>query len=75
MALARCKTCGSPQGLKHNYPHFHTLPSFTDIKVLCGSRNCARHGFIWLTKEEEQQYIHGQREFRIPNHVLDVHVT
>jgi hypothetical protein len=76
MALARCLTCGSPEGLKSTYPHFHTLPSSpVNIKVLCGSRDCARHGFIWLTKQEEQQYLHGQRDFRIPNRALDVHVT
>jgi hypothetical protein len=62
MAFARCETCGAPQRLKNNYLHFHTLLYSVNIKILCGARCCARRGFIWLTDEEERQYLDGQRD-------------
>ena len=65
MASARCETCGHPQGLRHNYTHFHTpVPSATSI--LCGAPTCNRPASIWLTDEEQQQYLRGVRKFRIP---------
>jgi hypothetical protein len=75
MALARCETCGTQQRLKNNYPHFHTLSYSVNIRILCGARSCAHRRFIWLTDEEERQYLDGQRDFRIPSRALEVHVT
>ena len=74
MASARCETCGSPQGLRHAYPHVHALDIPMSIYVLCGSPSCARRAFIWLTDEEERQYLHGQRSFRLSNRSLDLRV-
>jgi hypothetical protein len=74
MALARCQTCGGPRGLKHEYPHFHTVADSVNILVLCGSPTCARRALIWLTDEEEQRYLDGQRSFPISNRA-EVHVT
>jgi hypothetical protein len=76
MALARCESCGTPQRLKYNYPHFHSFLNSVNIKILCGARSCAHVGVsIWLTDEEERQYLDGQRDFRIPTRALEVHVT
>jgi hypothetical protein len=75
MALARCETCGTPERLKNKYPHFHTLPYSVSIKILCGARSCAHRGFVWLTDEEERQYLAGQRDFRITKRAFEVHVT
>jgi len=75
MALARCETCGSPQGLKHAYPHVHSLAIPVNVYLLCGSPNCARRACIWLTDEEERQYFHGQRNFKISNRALELHLT
>jgi hypothetical protein len=74
MALARCEICGGPQGLKQNYSHFHTPASAVSDNVLCGSPSCARRGFLWLTDEEEQRYIRGERRFRVATRGLDVEV-
>jgi hypothetical protein len=74
MALARCTTCGGPQGLKRNYTHFHVPVSSETNNVLCGSPNCARRASIWLTDEEERQYSCGERSFRIPSRALQVQV-
>ena len=71
MALARCKKCGSPQGLKHNYPHIHSCASGG---ILCGAATCAAPAWIWLTEEEERQYNFGQRNFQISNHARHVDV-
>jgi hypothetical protein len=75
MALARCQTCGSPKGLKQNYPHFHTLAHSGNIDILCGSPTCARPGCLWLTDEEQLQYLHGQRSFRMSNRTMEVPVA
>jgi hypothetical protein len=75
MALARCETCGSPQGLRRTYPHVHALAIPLSVSVLCGSPSCVRQALIWLTEEEEERYYHGQRSFRISNRALELHVA
>jgi len=74
MALSRCPTCGSPQGLKHNYPHFHAQVPSDSRSILCGAPTCVRLGYLWLTDEEEEQYLAGQRAFPLSNRGLEVHV-
>jgi hypothetical protein len=74
MALARCQTCGSPEGLKQKYPHSHPLAETVSIDILCGAPTCACPAFIWLTDEEQRQYLHGQRSFRISNRAVEIHV-
>ena len=68
MALSRCGTCGGPQGLKRDYPHCHTQASSAGHNVICGSLNCTRHAFIWLTDDEQQQYLRGKRHFRVSSY-------
>jgi hypothetical protein len=67
MALARCETCGTPQGLKHNYAHAHDQVSPPDKLILCGAKGCARLARIWLTDDEELWYAQGVRIFRVLN--------
>jgi hypothetical protein len=74
MALARCETCGSPRGLKHNYTHVHNLVASVNSSILCGVPTCVRPACIWLTDEEEQQYVYGQRSFQFSNHALHAQV-
>jgi hypothetical protein len=78
MALARCAACGRrrPQGLKHNYKHPHeqiSLPA--NHGVLCGAKGCARLAMIWLTDDEESQYVQGVRAFRVGHHVGKVRIN
>jgi hypothetical protein len=75
MALARCESCGCPRGLKQDYVYFHAAASPLSRNVLCGSPTCARPASLWLTDEEEQQYLGGQRIFRVSNRNPDVQVT
>jgi len=75
MAIARCETCGRPQGLKQDYSYFHSLASSVSKNIFCGSQACGKRGFIWLTDEEEKQYLCGQRSFRLPNQAVHVQVT
>jgi hypothetical protein len=75
MALARCGTCGQPKGLKQNYSHFHTSVPPASNRVLCGAPACVGPAHIWLTDEEELQYLSGQRSFRISSHALSVQVA
>ena len=75
MALARCEKCGHPQGLKLNYNHLHAPAPSVSSRILCGVTTCNRPAYIWLTDEEEQQYLHGQRNFRLSNHAVQVQVV
>ena len=77
MALARCAACGRrrPQGLKHNYTHPHeqiSLPA--NHVVLCGGKGCTRLAMIWLTDDEEEQYVQGVRAFRVAHHVGELRI-
>ena len=77
MALARCVTCGRghPQGLKRNYTHPHEQISLpTNQVVLCGAKGCTRLAMIWLTDDEEEQYVQGVRAFRVAHHVGEVRI-
>jgi hypothetical protein len=40
--------------------------------ILCGAASCAAPAYIWLTDEEEQQYLKGQRSFQLANHAKHV---
>jgi hypothetical protein len=71
MASARCETCGRPQGLKHNYIHLHTPVA----RVLCGAPTCIRSACVWLTDQEEREYLHGLRSFLLSNHAVHVQVV
>jgi hypothetical protein len=74
MALARCETCRCPRGLKRNYSHVYNLVAFVNSSILCGASTCIRSACIWLTDEEEQQYLYGQRSFQCSNHAVHVQV-
>jgi hypothetical protein len=74
MAVARCKKCGAPKGVKKSYPHVHSAISSND-RIMCGSPSCTRAGSLWLTEEEERQYILGQRTFRLSNGLTGVIVS
>ena len=66
MALARCEKCGRPQGKKVCYAYFHRLAS-TKSRIICGTGNCTDLAIVcWLTDEEEQQHLSGERRFAVP---------
>ena len=65
MASARCEKCGHPQGLKLNYTHLHTPGPSVSGGIFCAAPSCLRQAYIWLTDEEQQQYLQGVRNFRI----------
>jgi hypothetical protein len=75
MALARCTTCGRgrQQGLKHNYTHPHEQISLPANRlVFCGAKGCTRLAMIWLTDDEEEQYVQGVRAFPVAHHIGQV---
>jgi len=74
MALARCETCGAPQGLKNNYPYVHNLVASVRGSILCCAPKCVRSACIWLTDEEQQQYLKGLRSFPCSNRAVQVEV-
>ena len=76
MASARCETCGSPQGLKQNYAHpHHQISSPPKREFLCGAPSCTRLALIWLTDDEEEQYVHALRLFRIAHRAEEVRIN
>jgi hypothetical protein len=72
MGLARCEACGRPQGLRYRNNHLHTQAFSAHRKIVCGLQTCLGRGFIWLTDEEEQQYLSGQRRFLVSNRAVQV---
>jgi hypothetical protein len=76
MAVARCNVCTRPSRTKYNYNHAHTTLSTSNLKLLCAEPNCTRPvSIIWLTDQEEQAYLRGERVFRLPSHTGGVQVT
>ena len=66
MALARCEQCGPPQGKRVRYAHSHKLAS-TKSRIFCGTGNCTDLAIVcWLTDDEQQEYISGERRFAVP---------
>jgi hypothetical protein len=67
MAVGRCEKCGLPTQTKHNYTHAHKLLSSpVGHNLLCGNSGCARPiSIIWLSDKEKQQYLGGQRFFKV----------
>ena len=62
MALARCASCGKPNGRKHKYVAKRLPLNFPDSAVMCG--NCGtRKAIIWLDSEERKEYLDGKRVF------------
>jgi len=75
MAVARCEKCGPPQGKKLSYTRFHKFVSDASARIFCGTTNCTQLALnCWLTDEEEQQYLRGERFFALPFHRM-VRVT
>ena len=57
--------------MKQSYPHAHTATTETRIegpRILCGATNCYGLASIWLTDEEERQYVGGLRSFKLIRH-------
>jgi hypothetical protein len=66
MALARCEKCGCPHGTTFSYAYCHKLAD-TKSRVFCGKGTCTGVAVVcWLTQEEEQQYVRGERSFAVP---------
>lgn len=72
MALARCEACGRPKGTRCNYFHSYV----PDRRIVCGANRCTRlANLLWLTDEEERNYLQGQRTFRVPGQAAEVQVA
>lgn len=67
MAIARCETCGCPDGRKGNV--YSTVPRYPighpESGVICGTPDCLNPGIVWLTDWEETEYQQSRRTFRI----------
>lgn len=67
MAVVRCEKCGCPKGKKASYSRSHKLASYARTRIFCGTGNCTELALnCWLTDEEEQQYLGGERLFTVP---------
>jgi hypothetical protein len=67
VALVRCESCGPPRGLKCNYNHSHAVVPSVNESIICGSSVCIHPGSLWLTDEEQREYLAGRRSFRTAN--------
>jgi hypothetical protein len=75
MALIRCESCGKPTGMRQNYPHAHPATTSTS-RLFCGAPSCSRIAtYAWLTNTEQEQYLRGERRFRVQRYRVLVEVT
>jgi hypothetical protein len=68
MAIARCEKCGKPSAnvKPPGYAEMPFLPvNHPNSGVVCGKAGCENAGLVWLKKDEERQYLQGQRVFGI----------
>ena len=69
MALIRCLKHGiggdgGNTGSKHVYAaRVQPEPSFPNLALLCGNKNCFNTGWAWLTSDEFAKYQKGERVF------------
>jgi hypothetical protein len=76
MAVVRCEKCGGPKGTKVSYARSHKLVSDVSPRIFCGTGNCTQLALTcWLTDEEGQRYVRGERLFIIPFRRRVVQVT
>jgi hypothetical protein len=75
MALARCESCGAPDGRTKTYSGKKYLPvGHPQSGLVCGAKNCRNAALIWLTLEEERDYQKGERIFGMDTATSKVHV-
>lgn len=69
MALCRCKEKHSnPKGKKVDYVESKYPIGYPDeTSSICGIKDCINTGLIWLTKDELNEYIEGNRIFSYSN--------
>ena len=66
MALARCESCGAPNGHTKTYSGKKYYPlGYRLTAVICGSKRCRQPALIWLSLEEERNYQKGERIFEM----------
>jgi hypothetical protein len=64
VAIARCKKCGPPVGLKISYEHRHVLKD--GHRFMCGAAACAQPAYyVWLRDAEQAEYLKGERLFGV----------
>jgi len=75
MAMARCETCGVPNGRTKTYSATPYHPVGHPMSgVICGRPECRALAVIWLTLDEELQYQQGERIFRMDTNSVKVAV-
>ncbi len=75
MALARCEKCGRPDPRNGQYTIFHHPVSTPNRAIVCGARGCEQPARIWLTTEEQGQYLSGRRVFAFAANAVKVRIT
>jgi hypothetical protein len=75
MPLARCEKCGRPDRRTSPYATFHNPASDPNKAVVCGARGCEQPARIWLTTEEQKQYLSGRRVFAFATNSVKVRIA
>jgi len=74
MALCRCKE-HKPERTKIAYTHFVDPIGFPNTSSICGRINCQTSGYIWLDKNEFNEFQNGERVFKYPSAASKVKVA
>ena len=75
MAVARCEKCGRPDPRTNSYAIVHYPVSNPNSAVVCGARGCEQPARIWLTNEEQKEYLNGRRVFAFATNSVKVRIT
>lgn len=75
MAIARCVKCGRPEPRSSPYVASHTAQPNGGNPIVCGAKGCEQPAMIWLTTEEQEQYLKGRRIFAFATNAAKVRIT
>lgn len=73
MAIVRC-VGHKPQRGKHEYVISLEPIGYPETAAICGRKECEEPGLAWLTEDERQAYLDGQRIFGINTNAADIKV-
>lgn len=73
MALSRCLESHSPPG-GNNYVGYVRPVGYPNSSTICGRKDCKYDGVIWLTDNERNDYLSGERIFSYATNTAKVKV-
>lgn len=76
MAIVRCEKCGLDfSRTKHSYHGEPVTPvGYPNTAAICGHAGCVNPGLVWLQEDEYEEYLQGERYFRVKTFTVKIKV-